>query len=344
MNTHAQIDEVKNGAVHFSKELKKRMEIHLKRFLEHQKGPQFKIDYKQREDRVTYFQTELPEKVDELTEIELSEVVGKLWASQVWGNKQYYVQKLISDNGIEKIRSQLKLLIDPSSPAIKRYSDFQIKGFGPASVTEILCYVQPEECGIWNHKARQALKFMGLDLYIDTKKYRLSPEEYRKFNEVLDCISQELKSLGLKDTDLLFVDYFLYEVSETNSEQKISNSALKKGNKAESKDFDHDEIRDLIQNIGVMLGFDAETETRVGHGAKVDAVWTARIANLGLVKYVFEVHKNGSIDSLLLNLQKAKSNQSVQKVIAVSDELQLEKIRRESEGLPEEFQIGRAHV
>jgi len=56
-----------------------------------------------------------------------------------------------------------------------------------------------------------------------------------------------------------------------------------------------------------------------------------------LVTYVFEVHKSGSIDSLLLNLQRAKSNPTVQKVVAVSDETQLEKIRHESEGLPEEF-------
>jgi len=75
----------------------------------------------------------------------------------------------------------------------------------------------------------------------------------------------------------------------------------------------------------------------VGHGARVDNVWRARIGNLGLVTYVFEVHKTGSIDSLLLNLQKAKSSPTVQKVIAVSNEEQLEKVKRESEGLPEEF-------
>ena len=64
--------------------------------------------------------------------------------------------------------------------------------------------------------------------------------------------------------------------------------------------------------------------------------------SLGIVQYVFEVHKSGSLDSLLLNLQKAKSSPTVQKVIAVSDEVQLQKIRKECQGLPHEFSTGLA--
>jgi hypothetical protein len=45
----------------------------------------------------------------------------------------------------------------------------------------------------------------------------------------------------------------------------------------------------------------------------------------------------GSIDSLILNLQKAKSSPTVQKVIAVSDDDQLQKIEHETEGLQAEF-------
>jgi hypothetical protein len=74
----------------------------------------------------------------------------------------------------------------------------------------------------------------------------------------------------------------------------------------------------------------------------VDVVWRARIGNLGMVTYVFEVHKSGSMDSLLLNLQKAKSSPTVQKVIAVSDDEQLERIEHECEGLPHEFQAALA--
>ena len=128
---------------------------------------------------------------------------------------------------------------------------------------------------------------------------------------------------------MLFVDFFLYEVSGETIDEKPPVQV--------AETFDHDEVRDLIESIGGMLGFDADTEVKVAHGAKVDDVWRAKIGNLGLVTYVFEVHKSGSIDSLLLNLQKAKSSPTVQKVIAVSDERQLEQIKNEAEGLPEEF-------
>ena len=81
------------------------------------------------------------------------------------------------------------------------------------------------------------------------------------------------------------------------------------------------------------LGFDAQAEVQVAKGAKVDAVWSVNIGNMGRVIYVFEVQTKGSIDSLILNLQKAANNKAVQAVVAVSDEKQLLKIKNESEPL-----------
>jgi len=314
--------------VSLTSEQKETIRTYLQAFRKYAAGEQFRKDQEERLNRVAYFQRELPKKVTELSEADVDKLIAMLWASQMWGNKQYLVQKIISDNGIEKLRRELKLLLDTSLPVETRYERFlkEIKGLGPASVTEMLCYIQPETCGIWNQKARQALKVLNLDSYVDPDRYRLSADEYRTFNGVLRSISKELEVAGFRDVDLLFVDFFLYEVTQTTP-----------GPTPKPEEFDHDEIRDLIQNIGVMLGFDADTEVRVAHGAKVDVVWRARIGNLGMVTYVFEVHKAGSIDSLLLNLQKAKGSPTVQKVIAVSDETQLEKIKNESEGLPEEF-------
>lgn len=276
---------------------------------------------------LSYFQKILPERVSELSEADVYDIITNLWASELWSNKQYLAQKIISDNGIEKLREELKLLLDTSNSVENRYEHFlgQIKGLGPASLTEMLCYIQPENCGIWNKKARQALRILGLDTYVDPNKYRISADEYQTFNQVLQAISKELKSEGIQDVDLLLVDFFLFEIIS----QKITEPP--------PETFDHDEVRDQIERIGMMLGFDTDTEVAVAHGAQVDVVWRARIANLGMVTYVFEVHKSGSIDSLLLNLQKAKNSPTVQKVIAVSDQAQLEKIKHESEGLPEDF-------
>ena len=312
------------SAINLTPEQKRAIRRHLQAF----DSEQLQEEKKYRLSRVSYFQERLPERVAELSEADVSELVAMLWASQMWGNKQYLAQKIITDNGIEKLRRELKALLDTSSPVETRYERFlsQIRGLGPASVTEMLCYIQPETCGIWNQKARQAFKILGLDNYVNPDKYRLSAGEYKAFNQVLRSISEELKAAGFQDVDLLFVDFFLYEVSQTTP-----------GPEPKPEEFDHDEIRDVIRDIGVMLGFDADTEVQVAHGARVDVVWRARIGNLGMVTYVFEVHRSGSIDSLLLNLQKAKSSPTVQKVIAVSDERQLEKIKSESEGLPEGF-------
>ena len=68
----------------------------------------------------------------------------------------------------------------------------------------------------------------------------------------------------------------------------------------------------------------------------MDAVWEAKIGNMGKAIYVFEVQSKGSIDSLILNLKKAQSNAAVQAVVAVADEEQLAKIIRESAGVIDE--------
>ena len=152
------------------------------------------------------------------------------------------------------------------------------------------------------------------------------PKEYVRETE------EKLRKAGFEDADLLIVDYFLYEVWRTGDiTQKIEIR------EPEEYDFDHNEIRDFIRDIGMWLGFEAETEKIIGHGARVDVIWRAKIANLGVVTYVFEVHKSGSIDSLILNLQKAIRNPTVQKVIAVSDKKQLERIKKEIQGLSEDF-------
>jgi hypothetical protein len=94
---------------------------------------------------------------------------------------------------------------------------------------------------------------------------------------------------------------------------------------------------DQLVAIGQWLGFQAEKEKKVARGAQVDAVWQARIANLGVVTYVFEVQRHGSIDSLILNLQRAQNNPTVQRLIVVANYVDIETIRQEISSLPESF-------
>ena len=98
----------------------------------------------------------------------------------------------------------------------------------------------------------------------------------------------------------------------------------------------HDEIQEKLVAIGELLGFDSRSEVKITTGAVVDAVWEAKIGNMGKAIYVFEVQSKGSIDSLILNLKKAQSNAAVQAVVAVADEEQLAKIISESAGVIDE--------
>lgn len=310
---------------------------YLGKFRQYMGTPAFQADQKQRQERVAFFQQELPRRLEDFSEADVEVLLTHLWASAAWGNKAYLAQKIINDNGLQVLRDQLKHLLTSDDPE-EAYEQFlrRVKGMGPASTTEMLAYIHPDRCGIWNRRARDALQILGITDYVSTNKYSLSSQEYRTFNRLLMSIARELQAAGISDVDLLMVDFFLYEVARTG-ELETAIAPVEKPSVREPVSFDHDEVRELIAQIGSSLGFDISTEVKVAHGAKVDVVWRARIANLGVVTYVFEVHRSGSIDSLLLNLQKARSAPSVQKVIAVSDEHQLEQIQRECEGLPEEF-------
>jgi len=304
----------------------------MRRFLDYTRTDEFRSHIRDRHERTEFFQKDLPGRLDGLSEADVLEVVSMLWAFQMWGNKNHLAQKITMENGLEHLRECLKALYEMADEPEAAYEHFldSAKHWGPASVTEMLAYIYPRRCGIWNKQARIALATLGLTGVVNQKKYRLSKEEYKKFNHLMEILAQELRQVGLADTDLLVVDFFLYYVAQEGLQPAEET-------KPTPSDFDHDEVRDLILAIGSNLGFDAESEVRIAHGAQVDVVWRARIGNLGEVNYVFEVHRSGSIDSLLLNLQKANSAPSVQKVVAISDTKQLEQIRRECDGLPEEF-------
>jgi hypothetical protein len=314
-----------------SKAQRDALEPHLKRFGAYTKSPQFKSDIEFRSAQTEFFQREFPKRLYELAESDLGELVSRLWAAQMWGNKQYLIQKIVSANGLDKLSRELSRLWDTDISVADRYEHFldTISYLGPAAVTEMMCYLEPHRCGIWNQKARGALKVLDFGGFVSPDKYRITGGEYETFNRLLAAIATEIQKSGLEEVDLLLVEYFLYEVGQIGPVGKRP---------AELKvTAEHDEVRDMIAAIGAMLGFDTDVEFPIAHGAKVDVVWRARIGNLGVVTYVFEVQKGGSIDSLILNLQKAKNSPTVQKVIAVSDDDQLEKIERETQGLQAEF-------
>ena len=127
----------------------------------------------------------------------------------------------------------------------------------------------------------------------------------------------------------------LAEKKEPSGETAVTPAAEKPATVKESKSL-HEEIKEKLVAIGELLGFESRAEVRITAGAVVDAVWEAKIGNMGKAIYVFEVQSKGSIDSLILNLKKAQNNAAVQAVVVVADEAQLAKIIKESRGVIEE--------
>ena len=278
--------------------------------------------------------------IEQMTEIEFGQVISSLWASLMWGNKEYLVERLIQDNTLPKIKRELTRLLWGKEEIVERYDNFrsELKGFGTAMITEMMALVHPNECGLWNVKARTALIALGFDnKTIPLKKSQISGEDYQRFNGVLRLIQNELVGKVEESLDLLGIDYFLYEIWRANrehgDEEELNQVAISNG----ASDFDHDEVIEQLVAIGEWMGFHARKEQLIAKGAKVDALWQAQIANLGKVTYVFEVQRRGSLDSLILNLQRAQNNPSVQRLIIVANQKDLSRVRQEIEALPESF-------
>lgn len=297
-------------------------------------------DMGERKERKTYYRGWTRERLLGMKPEDLAEYMSKLWAMQIWGNKQYVVDKVISDNGMQTVRVALADLIWGAGPVGPRWDAFRkkIKGVGPAMMSELLCSTHSNECMVWNRRALVGFHYLGVrDL--PRYSYQLTGHRYEELSATAKEIGAEMAEFGEMDHDLLAVDYFIWEelqvednLSAISFEGDGGSEAIAKADK-ETSQFIHNEVRDKIEQIGIWLGFDGRTEIKVSAGSKVDATWEATIGNMGRVIYVFEVQTKGAIDSLLINLQKSLNNPAVQGVIAVSDKAQLEKIKSHAAGL-----------
>ena len=214
-----------------------------------------------------------------------------------------------------------------------------VKGMGPATISELLTYANPQEYAIFNRTTILSYSYLEIS---DMPKYnyQYTGKKYVEVCKVAKKISLELQKSGATDYDFLAVDYFLWDEVLPLTEKKLSevvnvSVSPKSEDKNNSKSL-HDEIKEKLVAIGELLGFDSRSEVKIATGAVVDAIWEAKIGNMGKAIYVFEVQSKGSIDSLILNLKKAQSNAAVQAVVAVADEEQLAKIISESMGVIDE--------
>ena len=297
-------------------------------------------NWTERKERKSYYQSFTRDKLLAMTEDDFLEYMSRLWSMLMWGNKKFVVDKLISDNGFDTLKKQLVELLYDTTPIEKRWDHFlkSVKGIGPATISELLTYVNPKEYVIFNKTVILCLTYLEVP---DMPKYnyQCTGKKFAEICAITKEISNELKIAGARDYDLLAVDYFFWDELLPLAENKeIKNKFDGTGNPKTLNDSKsiHNEIKEKLVAIGELLGFESRSEVKITVGAVVDAVWEARIGNMGKAIYVFEVQSKGSIDSLILNLKKAQSNPAVQAVVAVADEEQLAKIIRESAGVIDE--------
>jgi hypothetical protein len=298
-------------------------------------------DIQERADRIHYYQSWTRDRILKMEADDLYEYISKLWAMLIWGNKHYVVDKMIQNHGIDTVRRRLAELVWGEKAVAERWDRFRknIKGMGPATISEILSHVFPEDCMIWNRRAYIGMNHLGFK-NLPRYDYQVTGKKYVELCESAKLIGKELERQGIEDATLLSVDYFIWY--ELQVEDKLSHLHKKaqgqlppvQEEKELTSEFVHDEIRDKIADIGKWLGFEPKTEIKVAEGSKVDTVWEATIGNMGRVIYVFEVQTKGSIDSLILNLLKSLNNPAVQGAVAVSNAGQLEKIKKHAASVP----------
>ncbi|UCE65117.1 MAG: hypothetical protein JSU85_09565 [Candidatus Zixiibacteriota bacterium] len=310
---------------------------HVKSYLSYSKKEpeKFREDMKERGELIAYYQSFTHDKILKMDEEDIYEYISKLWAMLIWGNKHYVVDKIIEENGLENFKKRLARLIWGDENISVRWDNFRgnIKGMGPAMISEILCKTHPDDFMLWNRRAYVGLNYLNVK-NLPRYDYQLTGKVYENLCNVCKEISTELKNSGFEDNNLLAVDYFIWE--ELQVEDNLSKIFVKETKTTkvveteitEAAEFVHDDIRDKLRDIGQWLGFTASIERKVSEGSKVDTIWESTIGNMGRVIYVFEVQTKGSIDSLILNLLKSLNNPAVQGIVAVSDNNQLERIKK----------------
>jgi hypothetical protein len=296
-------------------------------------------DITERSERKEFYQSWTKERMLKMGEDDLFEYLAKLWAMLIWGNKHYVVEKLLEEHGLTTVRNELAELVWGKAPVNERWDQFRgnIKGMGPAMMSEILCYVHPKECMLWNRRAYVGLNYLGVE-GLPRYNYQVTGEKYVELSKLAKEIAQEMEGLGIEAPNLLDVDYFIWDelqVEDNLSQihKKTKTADVPELSDKDTSDFIHNEVRDKLADIGQWLGFKTYVEKKVAEGSRVDAVWETTIGNMGRVIYVFEVQTKGSIDGLIVNLLKSMNNPAVQGVVAVSDKEQLEKIKKHAENV-----------
>ena len=286
----------------------------------------------ERQEKDAFFSKYFAEhEIDNLEEGTLRQLIRTLWAFNGWTNKEWLLQEMLT-SGLPGIRKAFAELLYGSAPISERFDSFRghVRMVGAASISEILAHLDAKAYPIWNRRSRQGLIDLGVDESALPKSSQISGAQYASFCElakdVLSQVSREYKGFD----DLLTLDFLLYFVS-------LHAHDVPATEETDGEDIPHNELITQVLELGDGLGFEVQKEYALAKGCRIDAIWRTRVANLGTIAYAFEVHKKGSRDSAILNLQRVGRDPSIQKVVVVSTMDELEAFKDEIATLDQRF-------
>lgn len=252
---------------------------------------------KERQERTRFFKEKLNlQVIDNLSAEDFSEMIKSLWASNVWRNKDYKVKYLIENNGLEKIRRELKELLHGKDPIENRWDKFRnsVKGLGPSSTSEILTFFDPQNYGLINQKIYKVLPRLEIPI-----KLVKEGKSYQEALEKLKIIKNELEKNGIKNVDFVITDFFIaflfYKIfdlyyerkrksfleTEIEVEEEKKTKKVKMGLKKIKIDS-HEKAEAVLLELGNLLGFDTYTPDK---GRVVESQSLGDIATLKELPY-----------------------------------------------------------
>ncbi len=289
---------------------------------------------KERRDKDEFFARYFSkEQLENLEEGTLRELIYILWAYNGWTNKDWLLEEMLR-SGLPTIRSAFKQFLYGADPIAKRfdYVKKNVRMMGAACISEILAHHNHKEYPIWNSRSREGFIVLGISELQLPKSAQISGAQYASYCK----LAQDVRSQAAKEypefDDLFKLDFLLYFVSLQGIRPEAPVTAP-----VRAEDFDHDTVVDQIIELGDGLGFEVQREFNVMPGCRIDAIWRSRVANLGIISYAFEVHRKGSRDSAILNLQRVRRDPTIQKVVIVSSRDELDEFKREITSLDESF-------
>ncbi|MEM2964183.1 MAG: hypothetical protein QXE22_01860 [Candidatus Bathyarchaeia archaeon] len=255
---------------------------YVQEFKEWLKTPKGQANVREHREHERYFKERLSsDNLDKMTSDEFREVYKTLWASNIWGNKDWYVDnRLLGPNGLETIKRELKKLLYGAGGIDARYDEFRknVKGFGPSLISEILHFVFPEKYCLWNEKPKSVLPFLGLTLLPDRffKHQITSGSEYLQCVNVLKVIKDELKNFGI--LDFIDLDVFFWHIYDDvmTVKLKAEKEVISPIKPRKVQISDHDGAEYYLLELGNMLGFltyvASRDQTKIFEGCKLGDV------------------------------------------------------------------------